>query len=87
LLRRGFEFYLAVLCFAAGSCAAVTTPSLPAEDSQLVYKLFKQLIEINTTHSVGSVTVAAQAMRQQLLDAGFPSADLILAGPTESIKT
>jgi len=82
--RRGFGFYVAVLCFAAGSCAAATTPSLPAEDSQLVYKLFKQLIEINTTHSVGSVTVAAQAMRQQLLDAGFPSADLVLAGPRES---
>jgi acetylornithine deacetylase/succinyl-diaminopimelate desuccinylase-like protein len=83
LRRRGFEF-TAVLCFAAGSCAAATTPSLPAEDSQLVYKLFKQLIEINTTHSVGSVTVAAQAMRQRLLDAGFPSPDLVLAGPTES---
>jgi acetylornithine deacetylase/succinyl-diaminopimelate desuccinylase-like protein len=84
LRRRVFEFCVAVVCFTAGSYAAATTPSLPAEDRQLVHQLFKQLIEINTTHSVGSVTVAAQAMRQQLLDAGFPSADLVLDGPTES---
>ena len=33
---------------------------------------------------MGSVTKAAEAMRQRLLDAGFPAADLLLAGPTES---
>ncbi len=84
LRRRIFEFCVAILCFTAGARAASTPLSPPADDSKLVYQLFKQLIEINTTHSVGSVTAAAQAMRQQLLDAGFPSADLILAGPTES---
>jgi acetylornithine deacetylase/succinyl-diaminopimelate desuccinylase-like protein len=57
---------------------------LPAQDRELVHQLFQQLIEINTTHSVGSVTKAAQAMRQRLLDAGFPATDLTLAGPTES---
>jgi acetylornithine deacetylase/succinyl-diaminopimelate desuccinylase-like protein len=57
---------------------------LPANDRALVHQVFQQLIEINTTHSVGSVTKAAQAMRQRLLDAGFPSTDLALDGPTES---
>jgi acetylornithine deacetylase/succinyl-diaminopimelate desuccinylase-like protein len=65
---------------AAGGASA----SLPASDRELVHELFQQLIEINTTHSVGSVTKAAQAMRQRLLDAGFPSADLELAVPTET---
>ncbi|NUQ29179.1 MAG: M20/M25/M40 family metallo-hydrolase [Acidobacteriaceae bacterium] len=45
--------------------------------------IFKQLIEINTTDSVGSVTAAAEAMRQRLLDAGFPAADLKLLGPND----
>jgi acetylornithine deacetylase/succinyl-diaminopimelate desuccinylase-like protein len=58
--------------------------SLPANYRELVHQIFQQLIGINTTHSVGSVTKAAEAMRQRLLDAGFPSTDLELAGPTES---
>ncbi len=45
--------------------------------------IFRQLIEINTTDSVGSVTKAAEAMRQRLLDAGFPAADLKLLGPND----
>jgi acetylornithine deacetylase/succinyl-diaminopimelate desuccinylase-like protein len=58
--------------------------SLPASDRTLVHQLFQQLIEINTTHSAGSVTKAAEAMRQRLVDAGFPTTDLALAGPMES---
>ncbi|HEX7158663.1 MAG TPA: M20/M25/M40 family metallo-hydrolase [Edaphobacter sp.] len=50
---------------------------------QLSHDIFKQLIEIDTTDSVGSVTAAAEAMRQRLLDAGFPAEDLVLAGPNE----
>jgi acetylornithine deacetylase/succinyl-diaminopimelate desuccinylase-like protein len=76
------------LCVVALAMAAVTGAaadrSLPAKDRELVHQLFQQLIEINTTHSVGSVTKAAEAMRQRLLDGGFPPADLVLAGPTES---
>ena len=79
---------LLTFCVVALSMAAVAgaaaDASLPAKDRELVHQLFQQLIEINTTHSVGSVTKAAEAMRQRLLDAGFPSADLLLAGPTES---
>ena len=33
---------------------------------QLSHDIFKQLIEINTTDSVGSVTTAAEAMAQTL---------------------
>lgn len=48
--------------------------------------VFKQLIEINTTESVGSVTKAAEAMAQRLRDAGFSDQDLIVAGPNERKK-
>jgi len=48
---------------------------------QLSHDIFKQLIEINTTDSVGSVTLAAEAMAQRLRDAGFPTADVVVLGP------
>jgi len=48
---------------------------------QLSRDIFKQLIEINTTDSAGSTTVAAQAMAKRLLDAGFPASDVQVLGP------
>jgi acetylornithine deacetylase/succinyl-diaminopimelate desuccinylase-like protein len=44
-------------------------------------EIYKQLIEINTTDSVGSVTKAAEAMAERLKAAGFPPADVQLLGP------
>jgi len=49
-------------------------------------EIFKQLIEINTTDSVGSVTAAAEAMAKRFRDAGFYDKDVILAGPNERKK-
>jgi acetylornithine deacetylase/succinyl-diaminopimelate desuccinylase-like protein len=49
-------------------------------------EIFKQLIEINTTDSVGNVTTAAEAMAARLGDAGFPDKDLLVAGPTDRKK-
>ncbi len=82
-MNKFFEFCVVALAMAAVNGAAADV-SLPAQDRELVHQLFQQLIEINTTHSVGSVTKAAEAMRQRLLGAGFPAADLLLSGPTES---
>jgi acetylornithine deacetylase/succinyl-diaminopimelate desuccinylase-like protein len=48
--------------------------------------IFKQLIEINTTDSVGNVTVAVEAMATRLRDAGFPEQDVIVAGPHDRKK-
>jgi len=62
---------------------AQQTPALDANSRRLAHEIFKQLIEINTTDSVGSTTVAAEAMRKRLLDAGFPAADVVVLGPNE----
>src|SRR5947208_15799298 len=43
--------------------------------------IYKQLVEINTTDSVGNVTKAAEAMAARLKAAGFPAADVQLLGP------
>ena len=66
-----------------GFCAAQARDAAASDTAtrQLARDIFRQLIEINTTDSVGSVTTAAKAMQQRLLDAGFAPADLVLAGP------
>jgi acetylornithine deacetylase/succinyl-diaminopimelate desuccinylase-like protein len=51
--------------------------------AQLGRAIFKQLIEINTTDSVGSTTVAAEAMAQRLRNAGFPAGDVVVLGPND----
>src|SRR5271154_5907715 len=57
----------------------------PLDDAtrRLAHDIFQQLIEINTTDSVGSTTVAAEAMKKRLLDAGFPAEDVVVLGPNE----
>src|ERR1700722_8175945 len=57
-----------------------TPPNPPARE------IFQQLIEINTTDSVGNVTTAAEAMAVRLRDAGFTGNDVIVDGPTEPKK-
>src|ERR1700683_3418691 len=48
--------------------------------NRLARDIYKQLIEINTTDSVGSTTVAAEAMAQRLRDAGYPATDVQVLG-------
>ncbi len=57
----------------------------PLDDAtrQLARDIFRELIEINTTDSTGSTTVAAQAMATRLLDAGFAPADVTVLGPND----
>ena len=76
---------LRFLVFCVLLCAA-TLPALAQLDQQtkqLSRDIFQQLIEINTTDSVGSTTVAANAMAQRLLDAGFPKEDVVVLGPND----
>ena len=53
---------------------------------QLSHDIFKQLIEINTTDSVGNVTNASEAMAQRLVDAGFRPTDIQIIGPNDRKK-
>src|ERR1700742_4754717 len=68
----------------------VSTPVAPfaraqatEADHKEAVNIFRQLIEINTTDSVGSVTDAAKAMQQRFLAAGFPASDMQLLGPND----
>src|SRR6266403_567796 len=64
----------------------VCSSDLPEQTKQLARDIFKQLIEINTTDSVGNVTTSAEAMATRLRDGGFAEDDIHVAGPNERKK-
>jgi acetylornithine deacetylase/succinyl-diaminopimelate desuccinylase-like protein len=49
--------------------------------NQLAREIYKELIEINTTDSIGDTTRAAEAVAVRLKAAGFPEADVRILGP------
>src|SRR5438874_875387 len=55
-------------------------PRTLSPNDQRARDIFEQLININTTGSSGSTTVAASAMAKRLSDAGFPAADVQVIG-------
>jgi acetylornithine deacetylase/succinyl-diaminopimelate desuccinylase-like protein len=67
---------LLLVLLASGIAAAQTGPN-----DQRAQAIYKELVEINTTDSVGSVTKAAEAMAARLKAAGFPDADVQILGP------
>jgi acetylornithine deacetylase/succinyl-diaminopimelate desuccinylase-like protein len=73
-------FCLGAVVAVMGAGAAFGQQLSPA-DRTLAHDIFKQLIETNTTDSVGSVTAAATEVRDRLLAAGFSPADVVLLGP------
>ena len=79
----GFAVASALLLSGVQPLLAQSAPALPEQDRALAHDIFKELIETNTQDSDGSVTAAAEKMRQRLLDAGFPASDLVLAGPND----
>jgi acetylornithine deacetylase/succinyl-diaminopimelate desuccinylase-like protein len=55
-------------------------PILPEDDKQLVYEIYKELIETNTTNSIGDNTLAAKRIANWLRAAGFPEDDIFIGG-------
>jgi acetylornithine deacetylase/succinyl-diaminopimelate desuccinylase-like protein len=75
---RGWPWALAALLLPVVAAA-------PADEAtrNLARDIFRQLIEIDTTDSSGSTTLAAQAVAKRLLDAGFAPEDVKVLGPSE----
>jgi acetylornithine deacetylase/succinyl-diaminopimelate desuccinylase-like protein len=76
---------------AALSVLAVTgvarAQSVSKDPSETAFRgLYRQLVEINTTASVGSCTAAAEAMGARLKAAGFPDSDVKVVFPDEHPK-
>ena len=68
---------LLIASLAAGTSVtpSVAAPAPPATQ-QLTREIYKELVELNTTASVGDTYAAAQAMGARLVAAGFPKADV-----------
>lgn len=70
----------------SGLCVCLMLLAIGASsqpDQKLTHDIFKELIEINTTHSVGNTTQAAEAMAARLKAAGFTDKDIFIGGPTD----
>src|SRR5690242_4792755 len=79
-MRR--SLVVGVLAGAMVATGAAAQDGLSPADRALARDIFKQLIEINTTDSLGNTPRAARAMAQRLLAAGFPAPDVrVLIGP------
>jgi len=70
----------AVLALVTGAVAGWSAPSaaepVPPPVQQLTRDVYKELVEINTTQSVGDTYAAAQAMGARLIAAGYPKVDV-----------
>ena len=67
---------------------ATSSESMAAADllphQQMAKDFLRELIEIDTTHSTGNTTNAADAMAAHLIAAGFPEEDVLVLGPVEN---
>jgi acetylornithine deacetylase/succinyl-diaminopimelate desuccinylase-like protein len=83
------SFFRGALCVSclmiAGGQLYCQSSGAPLDEKtkQLSHDIFQQLIEIDTTDSVGNVTTAAKAMEQRFLDAGFAKEEMFLGGPND----
>lgn len=77
----------AIICLGFPLLPQAQQTALPDEATRrLAHDIFKQLVEINTTDSVGSVTAASEAMAQRFREAGFPAGDIQVLGPNDRKK-
>jgi acetylornithine deacetylase/succinyl-diaminopimelate desuccinylase-like protein len=69
----------------AAAISAMLAPVVcaAAPDEVAFRDLYRELVEINTTRSVGSCTQAAEAVRARLLAAGIPEADTRILAPPD----
>jgi acetylornithine deacetylase/succinyl-diaminopimelate desuccinylase-like protein len=65
-----------IACFLAGSVGPSAAEPVPPATQQLSRDIYKELVEINTTQSVGDTFAAAKAMGARLTAAGFAKADV-----------
>lgn len=77
---------VSALTAAFAVAALPASASGPAPDEAAFRSLYKELVEINTTLSVGSCTEAANAMKKRLLAGGLAAADVQVLVPPQRPK-
>ncbi len=85
--RRAARSAVAASLAAATALTARTAAAQRTPDQQAARAIYRELVEINTVDSVGSVTRAVDAMAARFRAAGFPAADVqILTPPGKPTK-
>ncbi|KQY28863.1 peptidase M20 [Caulobacter sp. Root1455] len=80
-------FLLTAAALSALVATGARAQSAPKDSGEAAFRgLYKELVEINTTASVGSCTAAAEAMGARLKAAGFPDSDVRVLFPPEHPK-
>jgi acetylornithine deacetylase/succinyl-diaminopimelate desuccinylase-like protein len=67
---------------AAAAAAVLAAPS--SADQALAREIFRELVEIDTSHTGGDTTRAAKAVAARLAKAGVPAADIQVLGPSKT---
>jgi len=83
---KTFLLTAAALSALVAPALAATSAKAQSADEAAFRGLYKELVEINTTASVGSCTAAAQAMGARLKAAGFADSDVQVVFPDEHPK-
>ena len=84
-LVRSLGLAVAIVAAGAAPVLPAQAPPGPTGDATSVAEaraLLKELVEINTTREHGSTTAAARLLADRFLRAGWPSADVEIAGPS-----
>jgi len=75
------KFRTLTLVFAIALLPAASLRAQQSSDvNKLAHDIYKQLIETNTTESIGNMTTAADEMATRLRAAGFPASDVVVLG-------
>lgn len=77
-------FVVATTANAQPRMSAPGAPTTLTPQQQAARAIYKELVEINTVDSVGSVTKAAEAMSVRFRAAGFPESDIHIVGPANA---
>ena len=81
-----FFLPLASLCTPAFSQSPSPSPQPLSPQNKLLREIYQELIEINTTDSVGSCTEAAKAMAARLKTGGYTDAEMQIIVPPGNAK-
>lgn len=66
------------------ACAGAAQAQTPRPDQAAFREIYREMVETNTTRSVGSCTALAEKVEKRLLDAGLPRADVrVVASPVD----
>lgn len=86
-LRRTLALFALLISVSTSHAIAQQQPAPPlSAHQQLLRDIYRELIETNTSDSVGDNTKAAEAMRARLITAGFPDADVRVIVPPGNAK-